>query len=168
MDVAAVGNESRVRTYPPLEALRVALERHHPQIALACSFQAEDIVVLDMLLSIRRDARIFAIDTGRLNEETYEVADEIYRRYGQVIEWYFPEKASVQQLVAEKGLHSFRRSVANRKECCRKLAERIVHHIRKPKKRVPTKPTRASKKRRLDAKKRVSRIKNLRRKPPED
>jgi ribosome-associated protein len=62
----------------------------------------------------------------------------------------------------------FRTREANRKECCRKLADRIVRALRKPKKRVPTKPTRASKKRRLDSKKRVSRLKNLRKRPPED
>ena len=62
----------------------------------------------------------------------------------------------------------FRTREANRKECCRKLAERIVRYIRKPKKRVPTKPTAASKKRRLEAKKRISRIKSMRRRPTDE
>jgi phosphoadenosine phosphosulfate reductase len=115
-------DQAERRSYKPLEALEIALERHHPNIGQACSFQVEAIVILDMMLSIRKDARVFAIDTGRLPPETYEVAEEIRRRYGNVIRWYFPDKNSVEQLVNEKGLFSFRESIENRKECC---------HIRK-------------------------------------
>ena len=102
----------------PQEALKIALKRHHPNIALACSFQAEDLMILDMMLSINENARVFAIDTGRLNEETYEVADEVFRYYGNVIQWYFPEKREVQKLIGTKGLYSFRKNIENRKECC--------------------------------------------------
>lgn len=116
---AVVSNESpKAKVYSPQEALRIALDKHHPNITLACSFQVEDTVILDMMMEIRKDARVFAIDTGRLHEETYEVAEEIRRRYGNVIEWYFPEKERVEKLVNEKGMFSFRQSVENRKECC--------------------------------------------------
>ncbi len=107
-----------IRSLSPQRVLEIALKKHHPKITLACSFQAEDLVVLDMMLSIRKDARAFAIDTGRLHSETYEIAEEIRRRYGNVIEWYFPEKEAVEKLVNEKGLFSFRESIENRKECC--------------------------------------------------
>ncbi len=50
------------------------------------------------------------------------MAEEIRRRYGNVIEWYFPDKDATQKMINEKGLFSFRESVENRKECC---------HIRK-------------------------------------
>jgi phosphoadenosine phosphosulfate reductase len=62
--------------------------------------------------------RVFALDTGRLHPETYEVMEEVRRRYGVRIESYFPERESVEALVREKGLFSFRLSVAERKECC--------------------------------------------------
>lgn len=100
------------------EALKVALDKHHPHVTLACSFQAEDVILLDMMLEIREDAQIFAIDTGRLHAETYEVAEELRRRYGNVIQWYFPDTRAVQDLVNEKGLFLFQESVENRKECC--------------------------------------------------
>jgi phosphoadenosine phosphosulfate reductase len=61
---------------------------------------------------------IFALDTGRLNEETYEVADAITDRYGIRIDWYFPKNEAVEKLEREKGLHSFRESLENRHECC--------------------------------------------------
>jgi len=102
----------------PQEVLRRALEWYHPRITLACSFSLEDISIIDMLMSIRGDARVFALDTGRLNPETYECAEAIRKRYGLTIEWYFPQHETVQQLEREKGLFSFRESVANRKECC--------------------------------------------------
>ena len=94
----------------PIEALKVALDRHHPNIAQACSFQAEAVVIIDMLMSIRDDVRVFAIDTGRFHEETYEVAENIRQRYGDIITWYFPDKKAVEQMVSEKGMYSFRNS----------------------------------------------------------
>lgn len=98
--------------------LKRALELYHPHIALASSFSLEDAVVLDILMSIRKDARVFALDTGRLNPETYECAEALRRRYGVRIEWYFPKHDAVEQLERTKGLFSFKESVENRKECC--------------------------------------------------
>ena len=95
-----------------------ALDQFHPHIALASSFSLEDAVVLDLLISIRKDARVFALDTGRLNPETYECAEALSRRYGIAIEWYFPRHEAVEKLERGKGLFSFKESVENRKECC--------------------------------------------------
>ncbi len=102
----------------PVAVLRRALERFHPRIALASSFGLEDVALIHMLVQLRPDARVFALDTGRLNEETYECADRIAHRYGIHIEWYFPRTDDVQKLERAKGLFSFRESVENRLECC--------------------------------------------------
>ncbi|MFV2082380.1 MAG: phosphoadenylyl-sulfate reductase, partial [bacterium] len=88
-------------------------------VSLACSFNVEDIVVLDMIMETGLKIGVFAIDTGRLNEETYETAEALGARYGIRIEWYFPQAADVEELVREKGLFSFRNSLEDRKECCR-------------------------------------------------
>jgi phosphoadenosine phosphosulfate reductase len=100
------------------EVLQWALDRFHPRIAFASSFGLEDVVVIDMLVRIRPDARIFTLDTGRLPEETYEVMNRIRERYGSAIETYFPDRDAVERLEREKGFFSFRQSLANRKECC--------------------------------------------------
>ena len=100
------------------EVLAWALERFHPRIGFASSFGAEDVVVIDMLAGIRKDARIFTLDTGRLNEETYDVMERIRRRYGIQIESYFPDREKVEGIERAKGLYSFRESIADRKECC--------------------------------------------------
>jgi len=118
-DAQATAANAEEIVYSPQEAIRIALQGHHPRIIQACSFQAEAIVILDMTWKIRKDIRVFALDTGRLNEETYEVAEQVRRRYGIQIEWMFPDREAVEALEREKGLYSFRQSVENRRECCR-------------------------------------------------
>lgn len=103
----------------PLEALKWAFDRFHPRIVLACSFQAEAIVIIDLAKRVRDDVRVFSLDTGRLHEETYEVAEAVNRRYGIAIEWVHPDAEAVEGLMRAKGVYSFRESVENRKECCR-------------------------------------------------
>lgn len=102
--------------------LRVGLNAVTGPVALACSFSREDIVLIDMLRQHHREVRVFALDTGRLNEETLEIAETIRLRYEMEIDWYFPERTEVEQLERDKGLFSFRDSLENRHQCC---------HIRK-------------------------------------
>jgi phosphoadenosine phosphosulfate reductase len=68
------------------ELLAWALEAFHPKVALACSFQKEEAVLLDLLFELEPDARVFALDTGVLFPETYEVWRRVEERYGTVIE----------------------------------------------------------------------------------
>ncbi|HEX8042641.1 phosphoadenylyl-sulfate reductase [Candidatus Deferrimicrobium sp.] len=95
-----------------------ALDEYHPEIALATSFSKEDIVLAAILSELRPDARVFALDTGRLNEETYEAAEAVRRKLGLRIEWHFPNREAVEELERSKGLFSFRDSLENRHECC--------------------------------------------------
>jgi len=103
---------------PAEEILRSGVAAAGGPVALACSFSVEDVVLIDLLHSLQLPVGVFAIDTGRLNEETYEVADVLRERFGLRIDWFFPERAAVEQLEGDKGLFSFRDSLANRKECC--------------------------------------------------
>ena len=103
----------------PEAVLRWALSEFHPGIALASSFSMEDIVLTAMVADIRPDARVFALDTGRLHEETYEAAEAVRRTLGIRIEWCFPDRAAVEELERSKGLYSFRENLENRHECCR-------------------------------------------------
>ena len=67
-------------------SLRPTLEPLHPKVALACSFQKEESVLVDMLLERQPKARVFALDTHVLFPETYAVWREIEQRYGIRIE----------------------------------------------------------------------------------
>lgn len=102
----------------PRAVLQRALELYHPAMALASSFSMEDAVALHLLHELQPAARVFALDTGRLDPETYECAEALRRRYGITIEWYFPKHEDVQTLERTKGLFSFRDSVEERKACC--------------------------------------------------
>ena len=111
--------EKRFRGEQPRTVLSWALSEYHPRIALASSFSMEDIALVAMLVEIRSDARVFALDTGRLPEETFEAAEAVRAKLGETIEWRFPDRAAVEELEAGKGLYSFRDSLENRHECCR-------------------------------------------------
>lgn len=102
----------------PQEVLQWSLDNLHPRIAMASSFGAEDVVVIDMMMKINPKARIFTLDTGRLNQETYDVMDEIRQRYNVDIEVMFPDQNEVEQMVRINGLNLFYHSVGNRKLCC--------------------------------------------------
>jgi phosphoadenosine phosphosulfate reductase len=62
------------------------LDALHPKVALACSFQREESVLLDLLLRHEPRARVFALDTHVLFPETYAVWREIESRYAIRVE----------------------------------------------------------------------------------
>lgn len=101
------------------EVVTWALENYHPRLALACSFQAEGSVLIDMMYRVCGPAfRIFTLDTGRLNQETYDCMDAIRARYGVGVEVYFPDAMKVQEMVRCHGLNLFYNSIDLRKLCC--------------------------------------------------
>jgi len=70
------------------EVLAEAVERFHPSLVMACSFQKEETVLIDMLMQIEPGARIFTIDTGVLFPETYAIWKQVEDRYGAKVEVY--------------------------------------------------------------------------------
>jgi phosphoadenosine phosphosulfate reductase len=68
------------------EIVALLLETFPGRVALACSFQKEESVLLDLLFEQDPKARVFAIDTHHLFPETYEVWREVERRYGTTVE----------------------------------------------------------------------------------
>ena len=112
----------------PQEVLKWSLDNLHPRIAMASSFGAEDVVVIDMIMKINPKARIFTLDTGRLNQETYDVMDEIRQKYNMNIEVMFPDQNETEQMVRVNGMNLFYHSIGNRKLCC---GIRKVHPLNK-------------------------------------
>ncbi|KUG23007.1 phosphoadenylyl-sulfate reductase / adenylyl-sulfate reductase [hydrocarbon metagenome] len=94
------------------------------RIALASSLGAEDQVLTHMVLSIRPDARVFILDTGRFHEKTYELINATRKHYGINFEMVFPERADVEELERVYGPNDIYESADKRKHCC---------HIRKVK-----------------------------------
>jgi phosphoadenosine phosphosulfate reductase len=127
MGMTSLNTEQRARTEitAELEGLSAAeilawsLEKFSPSIALASSFQAESSVLIDMVHRQRgSDFRVFTLDTGRLNQETYDCMDAMRERYGIAVEVYFPDALKVQEMVRSYGLNLFYGSTALRQMCC--------------------------------------------------
>jgi phosphoadenosine phosphosulfate reductase len=70
------------------EVLAHVVDEYHPRLYVACSFQKEASVILDLLLAIEPSARVFTLDTGVLFPETYETWRRIEERYGIEIDVY--------------------------------------------------------------------------------
>ncbi|KAL8045963.1 hypothetical protein ABFX02_08G148400 [Erythranthe guttata] len=93
-----------------------ALEKFGNDIAIAFS-GAEDVALIEYAHLTGRPFRVFSLDTGRLNPETYKFFDQVEKRYNIRIEYTFPEAEEVQSLVRTKGLFSFYED--GHQECCR-------------------------------------------------
>jgi phosphoadenosine phosphosulfate reductase len=68
------------------EVLAYVLEEFPGRVALACSFQKEESVLLDMLFALEPRPQVFALDTALLFPETYAAWGELERRYETTIE----------------------------------------------------------------------------------
>ncbi len=66
----------------PQDVLAYAIEKYHPKIVLACSFGAEDVVLVDMAHRINPLVPMFYLDTEFLFPETYATRDRVIEQYG--------------------------------------------------------------------------------------
>lgn len=65
----------------PQDVLREAIKRFAPKLVVACSFGAEDVVLVDMVHRIDPSIPLFYLDTGFLFPETYATRDRIIQQY---------------------------------------------------------------------------------------
>ena len=68
------------------DLIRLAFERFHGDVAIASSFGAEDVVLIDLAAKSGHRFRVFTLDTDFLFPETYALIDEIESRYGFEVE----------------------------------------------------------------------------------
>ena len=98
--------------------LLAAIEKNHSPTALASSFGAEDMVLLDLIARDGLGISIFTLDTGRLPEETHDLIARVRKQYGVEVEIYAPWPDSVEAYVAQHGADGFYEGVDQRKACC--------------------------------------------------
>jgi sulfate adenylyltransferase subunit 2 len=98
-DIAALA--ARSEDLSAQELVATVIERFGDRVSLACSFQKEEAVLLDMLLAADAKGRVFAIDTHYLFPETYELWREVESRYDIKIELF--EGPSIDELTATHG-----------------------------------------------------------------
>ena len=98
---------------PPQDVLRWVVDNFETgEFALACSFGA--IVLVDMLVKIAPDARIFYIDTGLLFAETLEMKNKVEEKYSITVERYAPAM-TLEEMASEHGPELWKRDPD---KCC--------------------------------------------------
>jgi thioredoxin-dependent adenylylsulfate APS reductase len=100
------------------EILSWALEQFHPRMAISAAGGADGMVIVDMAWRINPEVRVFTLDTGRLPPETYTLFEEVRDRYNINVEFEFPDRAQVEELVNLKGPNLMYKSLENRLACC--------------------------------------------------
>jgi len=65
----------------PQDLLAEAIRRYAPKLVVACSFGAEDVVLVDMVHRIDPAIPLFYLDTDFLFPETYATRDRIIEQY---------------------------------------------------------------------------------------
>lgn len=98
--------------------LHTAVRRWGRRVALATSFQAGGMVLIDLAARIAPALRVLTIDTGRLPAETYELIETVRARYGIAVEVLFPDFARVEAMVRRHGPNLFYAGRDKRLECC--------------------------------------------------
>jgi phosphoadenosine phosphosulfate reductase len=103
---------------PPAEALlrRAALD--YAPAALAASFGAEDMVLIDLIARAKLPIGVFTLDTGRLPAETHDLIDRVRATYEIAIDVYVPAPAALEPFVREHGVNAFYASTKLRERCC--------------------------------------------------
>jgi phosphoadenosine phosphosulfate reductase len=98
--------------------LLAGIEKNHSPAALASSFGAEDMVLLDLIAREGLGISIFTLDTGRLPDATHDLIARVRKDYGLDIEVFTPWPESVDAYIAEHGADGFYDGVEQRKACC--------------------------------------------------
>ena len=104
------------------EIVNWASLRYERKAIFACSFSAEDMVILHMIVSCRdagiRIPEVITLDTGRLHEETYEVMQSAMGKYDIEIKALHPDGTALSEMVTAHGPNLFYKSIELRQKCC--------------------------------------------------
>jgi phosphoadenosine phosphosulfate reductase len=78
--------QAEAESWTPQQVLRWAFDTFGSNVAISSAFGAEGMVLIDMASRVRKDFRLFTIDTEFLFPETYNLMDRIEQKYGISIE----------------------------------------------------------------------------------
>jgi phosphoadenosine phosphosulfate reductase len=81
MQALQVLNEA-FETQAPQDVLAYAIGTYFPDVVLASSFGAEDVVLIDMVHRLNPKTPILYLDTDFLFKETYSTRDRLIQKYG--------------------------------------------------------------------------------------
>jgi phosphoadenosine phosphosulfate reductase len=78
--------QAEAESWTPQQVLKWAFDTFGSNVAISSAFGAEGMVLIDMASRVRKDFRLFTIDTEFLFPETYNLMDRIEQKYGISIE----------------------------------------------------------------------------------
>src|SRR5271163_5353244 len=78
-----------VEHWSPQQVLTWAFNTFGNEVAISSAFGAEGMVLIDMASRLRREFRVFTLDTEFLFPETYNLIDRIEQKYEIKIERVF-------------------------------------------------------------------------------
>ena len=86
-----------------------------PNIVVSFS-GAEDVALVAMAWKLKKNIKVFTLDTGRLHAETYQFIDKVRQEFDLDLDFLYPDTTAIQQLTSNKGLFSFYQD--GHEECC--------------------------------------------------
>lgn len=110
--------ESQLEQLSAQEGLALIADLFPGKVVFSTSLGQEDQVITQLIAQNQIPVKIFSLDTGRLFPETLELLARTESKYKTRIQVYYPERESVENMVAEQGINGFYNSVENRKSCC--------------------------------------------------
>src|SRR6266566_2222290 len=88
------------------------------RIVFTTSFGIEDQAIAHAIFEQALEIEVVTLDTGRLFPQTYELWAQTERRYGRRIPAFYPDRVSIESLVARQGIDGCYTSVSARHACC--------------------------------------------------
>jgi phosphoadenosine phosphosulfate reductase len=101
-------------TWNPERVLKWAFDTFGGAVAISSAFGVEGMAVIDMAARVRKNFRLFTLDTEFLFPETYNLMDQVEQRYGIAIERVYSLISPEEQ----KRLHGAALWIRNPDECC--------------------------------------------------
>lgn len=106
--------QNAAESWTPQHTLNWAFETFGSRVAISSAFGAEGMVLIDMASRVRKDFRLFTIDTEFLFPETYNLMDRIEEKYGIAIERVYSALSPEEQ----SQLHGEALWSRNPDQCC--------------------------------------------------
>ncbi|OWS69293.1 phosphoadenosine phosphosulfate reductase [Polynucleobacter aenigmaticus] len=87
-------------------------------VRFATSLAAEDMAITDAIAQSKANIQFFTLATGRLHQETVDMAKTTEDHYGLAIQKVYPEDTDVQAFIDQYGMNGFYDGEGPKKACC--------------------------------------------------
>ena len=94
------------------------IDSRFSDVRFATSLAAEDMVITDAIVQSKSNIQLFTLATGRLHQETVDMAKTTEKHYGISIAQVYPEESDVQAFIDQYGMNGFYDGEVAKKACC--------------------------------------------------